>query len=90
MGNESRAVTAEAALKAYLGAKKESDAPEERETNIQDLVTDLLHLAKREKVDVESLLRMAKNNFETEAEDEETIIEEQELEEGDDSGPGLR
>lgn len=90
MDNASRAVNAEAALQAYLRAKKEPDAPEERETNIQDLVTDLLHLAKQEKVDVESLLRMAKNNFETEVEDEETIIEEQELEEGDDSGPGLR
>lgn len=89
MGNESRAVAAESALKTYLEAKKEPDAPEERETSIQDLVTDLLHLAKREKVDVESLLRMAKNNFEAEVE-EETIIEAQGLEEGEDCGPGPR
>lgn len=43
-----KAAEAEVALRAHLRAKKDPDDPVDREDNISDLLTDLLHLAKKE------------------------------------------
>ena len=50
---------AEAALKGY-------DLKLERETAVQDLLSDLMHLCDRKGFDFDDVLRMAKNNYEAE------------------------
>ena len=61
--NRKRIRNAKAALRAYIRARDYSDI---NETDLQDLITDLYHLAQSEDVDVEVIARQALANFKAE------------------------
>lgn len=62
MTNKERAALAKRALDAA------ATTPDTPETDIIDLVANLLHLAHRECLDSDSIIRIAKNHFEHEVE----------------------
>lgn len=64
MGNKERIRHARAALSEHLLSK--SEPLDCYESAIIDLIADLLHLAREEKLATESLLRMAQHHFEYE------------------------
>ncbi len=61
--NADRAEHAECALEAFNSARDDSD---DYEADITDLIADLGHLCDKQDVDFESVLRMAKENWEAE------------------------
>ena len=61
--NRKRIRNAKAAQRAYIRARDYSDI---NETDLQDLITDLYHLAQSEDVDVEVIARQALANFKAE------------------------
>ena len=61
--NRKRIRNAKAARRAYIRARDYSDI---NETDLQDLITDLYHLAQSEDVDVEVIARQALANFKAE------------------------
>jgi hypothetical protein len=61
--NRKRVRNAKAVLRAYIRARDYSDI---NETDLQDLITDLYHLAQSEDVDVEVIARQALANFKAE------------------------
>jgi hypothetical protein len=61
--NRKRIRNAKAARRAYIRARDYSDT---NETDLQDLITDLYHLAQSEDVDVEVIARQALANFKAE------------------------
>lgn len=68
--NDDRADWAQTALDAFARETRMDTAPEEPPTIMQDLLTDLMHLADREGYDFDNILRMARGNWEEEVEEE--------------------
>jgi hypothetical protein len=66
MTNKQRAAYAETAIKAFLEVCKT-----DREDAITDLVTDLMHLARRDGADPYTIVRTAQMHFEAEENGEE-------------------
>ena len=69
--NDDRAAWAENAVETFTletyGGRHFSDlVDDDRETAIYDLVANLLHLAKRESMDTDRIVRMAQFHFEAE------------------------
>jgi hypothetical protein len=61
--NRKRIRNAKAARRAYIRARDYSDI---NETDLQDLITDLYHLAQSEEIDVEIIARQALAHFKAE------------------------
>ena len=66
--NKERAGRGELAVKFY--APTVGDQEEPVDYQISDLLTDLLHFARREKVDVDQILQRAQNDFYVEVREE--------------------
>ena len=68
--NDDRADWAQEALDLFARTTRMDTAGEEPETIIQDLITDLLHLADREGIDIDTLISNAKGTYEEEVMEE--------------------
>lgn len=61
--NLQRCLWAASAISGYLRAKQESRTPEDRQDQLTDLLTDLMHWCKHERINFAKSLKSARFHF---------------------------